>query len=150
MRIEVRGLKEVRQYLKRVGKDMTGQPMIRAMRDVTLLLTRDARRNAPVDTGTLRSSIMPSVAVQHKEVIGIVGSNVEYAPFMELGTKPHFPPPDALEVWARRHGFSSAYLVCRAISRRGLKARKFLQKAMKTNARRIVNRINQAIKEIIR
>ena len=67
---------------------------------------------------------------------GIVGSNVVYAPFMELGTRPHWPPRSALEVWARRHG-TTAFLVCRAIARRGTKARRFLQRAVEENERRI-------------
>ena len=42
----------------------------------------DAKKNAPVLTGRLRSSITHEV----KSGIGKVGTNVEYAPYQEFGT----------------------------------------------------------------
>ena len=61
------------------------------------------------------------------------GSNVKYAPYMEYGTGRladaeggggggrHWPPAQALEGWASRHGFGpgGGFLVARAIGRRG-------------------------------
>lgn len=54
--------------------------------------------NGAVDTGALLNSI-------HVEMEGdavIVGSNLEYAPHVEFGTRPHFPPLEPIEEWARR------------------------------------------------
>ena len=42
----------------------------------------DAKKNCPVDDGILRASITHEV----EENQGTVGSNVEYAPYVELGT----------------------------------------------------------------
>lgn len=39
-----------------------------------------------VDTGRLRSSITHEVKIQGNEVSGLVGTNVEYAKYLELGT----------------------------------------------------------------
>jgi hypothetical protein len=39
--------------------DLHGEPMLQGMRNATLLVTRDAKRFAPVDTGRLRASITP-------------------------------------------------------------------------------------------
>ena len=47
------------------------------------MVQADAKHLAPVDTGTLRSSIVREV----KGNIAIVGTNVEYAPYVEYGTK---------------------------------------------------------------
>jgi len=55
-----------------------------------------------------------------------VGSNLVYSIFMEFGTRPHFPPMKALEAWARRHGFESAWPICKAIAEKGLEARPHL------------------------
>lgn len=58
-----------------------------------------AKGLAPVDTGALRNSIT------HKADGGtmIVGSNIEYAPYIELGTgKEYSPPPDWIENNAKR------------------------------------------------
>lgn len=47
-----------------------------------LLVENDAKRKCPVDTGQLRASITHEVEGQ----TGIVGTNVEYAPYVEYGT----------------------------------------------------------------
>jgi HK97 gp10 family phage protein len=114
--------------MERRIRELQGDRILNAMRSVTLEVERQAKHNAPVDTGRLRASIIPDVVSQGNTVLGIVGSNVVYAPYMEFGTKPHWPPLAALEVWARRH-HTSAFLVARAISQRGLKPRRFLRDA---------------------
>lgn len=48
-----------------------------------LAIEADAKKNCPVDTGNLRASISNTVG----DMEGEVGSNVEYANFVELGTK---------------------------------------------------------------
>lgn len=48
-----------------------------------------AKRQAPVDTGRLRSSI----TYVEEEGVFKVGSNVEYAPFVEFGTEDRAPQP---------------------------------------------------------
>jgi len=146
--IEVKGLIEVQKKLEQVLTDLHGAPMIEAMRDATLLVTRDAKILAPVDTGRLRASITPDVTQRGNDVVGIVGSNVVYAPYMELGTRPHFPPLAALETWARRHGMS-AFQVALAIARKGTKARKFLQGAFEKNEGRIIDLLERAIGRIV-
>lgn len=52
-----------------------------------------AKRLCPVDTGRLRSSITWQLAVDSKGLHAIVGSNVTYAPYVELGTRSHSPQP---------------------------------------------------------
>lgn len=52
------------------------------LREACVLVQDDAKINCPVDTGRLQGSI--SYSVDGKE--GIVGSNVEYAPYVEAGT----------------------------------------------------------------
>lgn len=144
---EITGMKETQRRMEQVVKDLRGTPMINAMRDATLIVTRDAKINAPVDTGRLRASITPEVSADAEEVRGVVGSNVTYAPFVELGTRPHWPPIAALEVWAARH-HTSAFLVARAISRRGTPAVEYLGKAFEANRQKIEARFNRAVTEI--
>jgi len=55
-----------------------------------------------------------------------VGPTAPYGLYVEYGTKPHFPPPDALEGWAKRHGFDSAWPICMVIAERGLPAKPYL------------------------
>lgn len=146
--VEVKGLIEAQAEATRIVRDMHGAPMLEAFRDCTLIVLRDAKIAAPVDTGRLRASITPEVRVEGDDVLGVVGSNVAYAPMMEMGTRPFWPPVAALETWARRHGIS-AFLVARAIARRGIRARRFLQGAFEKNRERIIARIERAAKEIV-
>ena len=47
-----------------------------------------AKKNTPVDTGNLRSSINTQlVAKKTDRTEAVVGTNVEYAPFVEFGTR---------------------------------------------------------------
>lgn len=47
-----------------------------------------AKRRAPVDTGRLRASITSRVEQESPEqLVGILGTNVEYAIFQEFGTE---------------------------------------------------------------
>lgn len=146
--LEIKGLKELQRKTEQMIADLHGTPMLNAMRDSTLLVQRKARQNSPVDTGRLRASILPEIRASQTEVLGVVGSNVLYAPYMELGTPPHWPPIGALEVWARRHGMS-AFVVARAISRKGTKPRKFLEIAFRDSEGAIVRRFVRAVNEVV-
>lgn len=46
-----------------------------------------AKRFCPVDTGRLRASIGVSQSFGHEGAVTTVGSNVEYAAYVELGTR---------------------------------------------------------------
>jgi len=54
-----------------------------------LMVERDAKKLCPVDTGRLRSSISHEI----EGTTGRVGSNVEYARAVELGTEKQSPQP---------------------------------------------------------
>jgi len=86
IKAEIRGLRELAAKSDQIVRDLHGPPMLQAMRDATLIVTRQARINAPVDTGRLRASITPEVLTRGRDLVGIVGSNVEYAPYQEFGT----------------------------------------------------------------
>lgn len=51
-----------------------------------IMVEAAAKRLCPVDTGRLRASISHVVTVEAGEVVGVVGSNVDYAPHQEYGT----------------------------------------------------------------
>lgn len=147
---DVKGLRETTAKMEQVVRDLHGEPMLEGMRDATLLVQGTARTLAPVDTGRLRASVLPEVRNEPLtgSVIGVVGSSVEHAPYMELGTKPHWPPLAALETWAKRHG-TTAFAVARAIARRGTKAYRYLQGAVEQNESKIVALIGDAVGRIV-
>lgn len=57
----------------------------RALEEIGLAAEGYAKRACPVDTGNLRNSI--THAVESGEDAVYVGTNVEYAPYVELGTR---------------------------------------------------------------
>jgi len=85
--VEIKGLKETQARMEKVVRDLQGEPFLMGMRKALLLVQRSAKLKAPVDTGRLRASITPEVRQQGTETLGVVGSNVKYAPFQELGTR---------------------------------------------------------------
>jgi len=62
-----------------------------ALETLGLVCTRYAALNAPVDTGRLRNSITYKIVIDEEAVY--VGTNVEYAPYVELGTSKRKPHP---------------------------------------------------------
>ena len=147
--LTITGVDETIDYLRGVSEEITGPSLIEGMRQATAMVTRAAQINAPVDTNRLRSSIKPSIRRTKTTVLGVVGSNVKYAPFMEMGTKRFWPPVSALQPWARRHGMS-AFLVARSIARHGLAARKFLQRAFEDNVHGIYKQIQRSVDRAIK
>ena len=144
--MEVDGLDGTVAKMEQTAGDLTGDPMKTAMRKATLIVTRDARKNAPVDRGPLRASITPEVVVRHKTVEGIVGTNKVYGPAQELGTRPFTPPWTPIFEWAmrkmkgdRRAAGALTVGVRAAIAARGIKAKRFLQNAVETNAEKIMS-----------
>ena len=61
------------------------EAIARALETIGLVAERYAKEYAPVDTGRLRNSISHE-AVPEEETV-YIGTNVEYAPYQELGTR---------------------------------------------------------------
>ena len=60
------------------------QAAVRALEKCGLTAEGYAKKLAPVDTGNLRNSITHTV--DEEEPAAYIGTNVEYAPYQELGT----------------------------------------------------------------
>ena len=87
------------------------QAITKAMTEIGIKAEKYAKALCPVGTvestgkkgyrgGTLRNSI--TFEVEDKEVA--IGSNVEYAPYVELGTGPYFTPPPSWESFESTKG----------------------------------------------
>lgn len=55
-----------------------------ALEKACLLVETDAKKKCPVGDGQLRQSITHKVDIENME--GIIGTSVEYAPYVEIGT----------------------------------------------------------------
>jgi len=142
IRIILREKGEVTKVLQRLPQRLRAA-MIQAMRESAVLIQSYAKLNAPVFRGLLRVSIAQNVADEGERVVAEVGSGLPYASVVEEGRNPwpgKMPPPNGdLRTWARRKLGDErlAFVVARAIKRRGYKAQPYLRPALITAAPRI-------------
>lgn len=106
------------------------------------------REYAAIDTGHLRGSIL--IDYIQGGTVAEIGPTAPYGLYVEFGTRPHFPPPDALESWARHHGFGSAWPICRVIAERGLPEKPYLIPAFDVEQRKFMERLEKKIEELLR
>ena len=66
--------------------DSTAGPVAKELVRRTVRIEAGAKRLTPVDTGRLRSSITRSLERDTTGLVGVVGTDVEYAPHVFLGT----------------------------------------------------------------
>lgn len=78
---------EVTNNISKFASKDLDRCIARAMADACALIQGSARQKAPSDTGNLRRSIDFEVSEDGRE--GVVFSNAEYAPYVEIGTGVH-------------------------------------------------------------
>jgi HK97 gp10 family phage protein len=89
--IEAPNLKELQEDFKKVGEEAP-QRLKFGLSQFLSMVADTARTTCPVKTGHLQSSITHEITKATKtEVEGRVGSNVLYAPYVELGTGVYGP-----------------------------------------------------------
>lgn len=82
---------KIKSYKEERLKEISAQ-LKAGMTKACLLVENTAKQNASgrpgpkVDTGRLRSSITNRLDIEDDKLIGIVGTNVEYASYLEFGT----------------------------------------------------------------
>lgn len=82
---DISGLVEIRQDNREAIADAIDRALVAALEEVGLVAEGYAKRACPVDTGRLRNSITHVTRPDEKAVY--IGTNVEYAPYVELGTR---------------------------------------------------------------
>lgn len=123
----------------------------RALTASLLLIEVTAKQLVPQDTRRLSGSITHEITGTFPQLVGRVGPSVNYGVFVEFGRRAgaRMPPVDALIGWVRRHWGNAplprrgerrqaalrarAFLVARAIARRGIPPRPYLAPAYRRN-----------------
>lgn len=59
------------------------EALIKGMQKACVIVQDEGKVLCPVDTGRLRASIDHEVTEESGKVVGYVGSNIEYAPYVE-------------------------------------------------------------------
>jgi hypothetical protein len=107
--------------------------------DTAMSVARRARQWAPKDTGTLERSI--GVAWTGDGSVE-VKAGAPYALFVEVGTRPHWPPPGAMAGWARRHNIPE-YLAMRAVAEQGTRGWRYMADAWDAERKNMPARIRK-------
>lgn len=135
-----------------------------AMAEITGMLMREAITRTPIGaSGNLKGSIFTEIKGENPSVLrGVVASRVPYAGYVEFGRRaggamPPWREGSPLYRWVVRNlesrggDFESvAFLVARAIARRGIPERRMFARAFEENQRRIDGRIRELLDEIAR
>jgi hypothetical protein len=111
----------------------------------------------PVNLGALRQGVQAMVSGTPANLSGKVFDPITYASAVEHGTRPHFPPLGPIELWVRRklgipegrQSRSVAFLVARAISRRGTKAVQFFKRGWDSSEGQVRARFRDAQARIV-
>lgn len=111
----------------RQAPEMVREELLRSMREADALLEREVADMMPTATGQSRASIFSREQALPEGALGVVGTAQPHVAYIELGTRPHFPPVAALEDWVRvKFGYtkdeqihSAALAIARKIAARG-------------------------------
>ena len=152
--VDLSGLKALQAAFAR-APEITIEELRRAMVEADSLLEREVKDATPTAAGTLRGSVTHTEEVSETGVIGMTFSPLKYAEAVELGTKPHFPPIDALVDWVvqklgvpEKRARSVAFLVARKISRSGTPAHGMFQRTLAWQKSQVESIFDRAVERI--
>lgn len=134
MHLSIAGLDALRRGFDQ-APEVTRREMLAGATEATLLQEREVKDAMPRVTGMTAASVSSDAFSTPVGVIGVVGSSQPTAMFLELGTKPHMPPVEALVPWVKavlgvepKRARSVAFLVARKIARKGTKPKRHFEK----------------------
>lgn len=127
--------------------------------EALLFLEAEVKKITPWGAGPihLRDTIAGKVSVSGETAMGILGTPLEHGEPVELGTKPHFPPVGPIRHWVEtKLGYSGdeaksvAFLIARAISKRGTKGASMFTKGYEDNEAVVMAILNEIPDEIFK
>lgn len=104
------------------------------------LVERSAKQNAPKDTGALRNSIQSRVEKSGGDIIGVVYTPLEYAPYVEYGTGLFAEEGGRKSPWAYQDDEGNWHKT------NGQKPQPFLRPALNDNRKKIIEIIEGSVK----
>ena len=105
---------------------IAAEELLAAMTEADMSLLREIVEATPAASGVARASLFSQETPIPGGVLGVVGSAMPHIIFVELGTKPHFPPLQPLRDWVRmkfgvteKESYGIAFAIARKIAARG-------------------------------
>lgn len=162
IKIEVKGEKELLAEIDRATEEVKNKVM-RILENSAHVIEGSAKKKAPINLGALRNSIRVEKIFEGNKREFRVGTNLEYAPYMEFGTglladypsekkKRHAPFSPAaiknLKKWASDKGFEdpdrAAWAIAFTIYKRGgLYPKAFLRNGFEEGKKYFLGELNK-------
>ena len=151
-------LEGVRDLVKRYPEESQAAQVAK-ITEALLLLESTIKPMVPVGAGPihLRDTIFQKTMVEGESVWGMIGTPAEYGLPVEMGTRPHFPPVAPIQFWVEKgmgltgkEAKSVAFLIARAISRRGTPARQPFESGYEEVASTVDRILKQIPEDIVR
>lgn len=138
--MEIEGLSEI---IGRIDSLVDIPGIESAMGKCVALVERSAKQKAPKDTGALRNSITSEVKSDGTDIVGIVFTPLEYAPYVEYGTGLFAENGDGRKTpWSYEDEETGE-----KIFTRGQKPQPYLRPALNENREKIANILKGSISE---
>lgn len=151
-------LEELKELTRRYPEE-SKRARISRITEALNLLEAAVKKETPYGAGPihLRDTIFDKISAFGERVSGILGTPAVYGEPVEAGTKAHFPPVGPLQFWVEKKlGYSGpeaasvAFLIARAISRRGTKGAKMFEKGFNKNEARVKAILDRIPSDIVR
>lgn len=135
--VRIEGLDEVLKAIEDLGRK---EAYKRAMENACLLVERTAKQKAPKDSGELRRSITSKVEEIDGDIVGVVYTPLEYAPYIEFGTGLFAENGGRMDVpWCYKDDEGEWHTTS------GIHPHPYLNPALKENRKKIKRMIEEAI-----
>ena len=165
MRLEVEGLEELTRALAALPGQAMGE-IAAAMGEAVHVVEGEVVDRTPVGAAgrgafsrNLRQTITTEVRRDGNDVTGVVGTDVGYAPFVEKGTAPHWPPLQAIVEWVQFSGkfgpigtedLGMAKSIQKRIARRGTKGAFMFRDGLAAARNTVLDILGRAIERVMR
>lgn len=156
VRVDLGNLASLPEAFARAPGSTLGR-LRQAMHTVVANLEAGIKEATPQAHGTLSQSMFGEVQAfpNGLGVEGIVGAGQGYAPYVELGTKPHLPPIEPLVDWVRvklglsgKEGLRAAKAIRWAIGKRGTESAQMFGKTLTAQQAQIDATFDRAMADI--
>lgn len=153
IKTDIKGL----QQLSKEFPEASRQARFGRITEALLFLEGAVKQATPVGAGPihLRDTIFSKVN-NGEPVEGILGTPAQYGLPVEMGTKPHFPPIAPIQHWVEyklgysgKEAASVAFLIARAISKRGTKGYGMFTKTFEQNEAHVLSILNSIPADIV-
>lgn len=133
--------------------EMVDEELSRAALEASIAVTRNVKEVTPVGASRgggegLQASIRYQIYPSAGEVTGVISSPLRYVEAVEIGTRPHMPPVEALQEWAASKGLS-AWAVAKSIAKHGTKGQWMFKRGFEASHSALERIADSAVSRIL-